>query len=62
MLGEHIADVVERKDTAYTRLFKWREVPDGKRNGLEEGPEGWRRLDQQKMAGKEQWKRASSKL
>lgn len=61
VLGQHVVDVIERKDTEYTRLFQWRGVPDGKRNGLEEGPDGWRRLDKQKMAGKEQWK-ASSKL
>ncbi|KAK5116545.1 hypothetical protein LTR85_009170 [Meristemomyces frigidus] len=61
VLGEHVVDVIERKDTEYTRLFQWRDVPEGKRNGLEEGPEGWRRLDKQKMAGKGQWK-ATSKL
>ena len=57
VLGEHVVDVLERKDTEYTRLFKLRDVPDGRRNGLEEGPEGWRTLDKQKMAGKEQWRR-----
>ncbi|KAK4541647.1 hypothetical protein LTR36_007791 [Oleoguttula mirabilis] len=56
---EHVVDVIERKDTEYTRLFSWRDVPGGKRNGLEEGPEGWRRLDKQRLAGKEQWKAAS---
>ena len=56
VLGEHVVDVVERKDTPYTRLFKWREVPDGKRNGLEEGPHSWRTLEKQKMAGKEDWR------
>ena len=56
VLGEHVADVVERKDTEYTRLFKWRDVPSGERNGLEEGPEGWRTLDKQKMVGKEHWR------
>lgn len=59
VLGEHVVDVVERRDTAYTRLFKWRDVPDGERNGLEEGPEGWRTLDKQRMAGSEQWKPGS---
>ena len=56
VLGEHVADVLERRDTEYTRLFKWRDVPEGGRNGLEEGPQGWRTLDKQKMAGREQWK------
>lgn len=59
VLGEHVVDVMERKDTEYTRLFEWREVPEGRRNGLEEGPEGWRRLDKQKLAGKEQWRTRS---
>jgi sarcosine oxidase / L-pipecolate oxidase len=61
VLGEHVVDVIERKDTEYTRLFSWREVPDGKCNGLEEGPEGWRTLDKQKMVGKDAWK-AKSRL
>ena len=39
-LGEHVVDVIEGKDTEYVRLFRWQGVPDGKRNGLEEGPNG----------------------
>lgn len=62
VLGEHVVDVIERKDTEYTRLFKWRSVPEGRRNGLEEGPKGWRTLDKQKMAGKGQWRAGGSKL
>jgi sarcosine oxidase/L-pipecolate oxidase len=50
VLGMHVVDVVEGKDTPYTRLFKWREVPRDKRNGLEEGPGGWRTLDKQQTA------------
>jgi sarcosine oxidase/L-pipecolate oxidase len=57
VLGEHIVDVLERKDTAYTRLFAWREVPAGKRNGLEEGSDGWRVLERQRMVGKRAWSR-----
>ncbi|KAK3711324.1 hypothetical protein LTR37_009704 [Vermiconidia calcicola] len=57
VLGEHVVDVLEKKDTEYTRLFKWRGVPDGERNGLEEGPGGWRTLDNQKLVGREEWKR-----
>lgn len=56
VLGEHIVDVIERKNTEYTRLFQWRDVPDGKRNGLEDGPAGWRTLAKQKMAGNEEWR------
>lgn len=59
VLGEHVVDVVERKDTAYTRLFAWRDVPEGKRNGLEEGPEGWRVLGKQRMVGKRAWRKGS---
>lgn len=57
VLGDLVVDVIEKKDTPYTRLFKWREVPDGARNGLEEGPGGWRTLDKQQMAGRRQWRR-----
>lgn len=59
VLGEHVVDVVERKDTPYTRLFAWRDVPDGRRNGLEEGPEGWRVLEKQRMVGKRAWRKGS---
>lgn len=55
----------ERRDTAYTRLFRWRDVSKGKKNGLEEGPEGRRTLDKQQMAGDDQWHEtggSSSKL
>ncbi|KAI6856600.1 nucleotide-binding domain-containing protein [Hortaea werneckii] len=62
VLGERIVDVIEGKDTEYTRLFKWRDVPTGKRNGLEEGPQGWRTLDKQKLAGNRQWRGHESKL
>ncbi|KAJ9619297.1 hypothetical protein H2203_008626 [Taxawa tesnikishii (nom. ined.)] len=56
VLGEHVVDVVEGKDTEYTRMFAWRSVPQGKANGIEEGPTGWRTLDKQVLAGKRQWK------
>lgn len=57
VLGEHIVDVIEKRETAYTKLFKWRAVPEGKKNGLEEGPQGWRNLAKQKLTGNEQWRR-----
>lgn len=56
VLGEHVVDVLEGKETEYTRLFAWRDVPEGKRNGLEEGPQGWRTLGRQKMVGREAWR------
>ena len=49
VLGEHVVDAMEGKDTPYTRLFSWRQVPNGKRNGLEEGPSSWRTLDKQEL-------------
>lgn len=56
VLGQHAVDVVEGKDTEFTRLFAWRGVPQGKRNGLEEGPDGWRTLGRQRMVGREGWR------
>lgn len=57
VLGEHVVDVVEKKNTPYTKLFAWRDVPtEGKRNGLEEGPGGWRNLEKQRLAGNEEWR------
>ncbi|KAL1305405.1 hypothetical protein AAFC00_002293 [Neodothiora populina] len=56
VLGEHVVDVVERRQTAYTKKFAWRDVPEGKKNGLEEGPEGRRTLDKQKLVGRREWK------
>jgi sarcosine oxidase/L-pipecolate oxidase len=56
VLGQHVVDVIERRETEYTRLFQWRAVPEGKRNGLEEGPEGPRTLDKQEMVGRREWR------
>lgn len=60
VLGEHVVDVFEGSETEYARLFAWRDVPEGKRNGLEEGPEGWRVLEKQRLVGKRAWKRGSA--
>lgn len=60
VLGEHVADVFEGRETEYTRLFAWRGVPEGERNGLEEGPGGWRALEKQRMVGKRAWKTGSA--
>jgi sarcosine oxidase / L-pipecolate oxidase len=57
VLGEHVADVLERKDTEYTRLFRWRDKPVSDPNGLKEGPDGWRNLERHKLVGRETWKR-----
>ncbi|KXT09343.1 hypothetical protein AC579_4099 [Pseudocercospora musae] len=56
VLGEHVVDVIEGKDTEYTRLFRWKGIPQGKKNGLEEGPQGWRTLDKQSMVGNREWR------
>lgn len=55
VLGKHVVDVIEDKDTEYTRLFSWRDVPSHA-NGLEEGPSGWRTLDKQALVGKREWR------
>ncbi|EME85806.1 uncharacterized protein MYCFIDRAFT_40622 [Pseudocercospora fijiensis CIRAD86] len=60
VLGEHVVDVIEGKDTEYTRLFKWKGVPQGRKNGLEEGPSGWRTLDKQRMVGNKEWREGFS--
>ena len=57
VLGEHVVNVIEQKQTDYTEVFRWRDVPDGERNGLEEGTEGWRTLGKQKMVGKRAWRK-----
>ncbi|KAG9686125.1 nucleotide-binding domain-containing protein, partial [Aureobasidium melanogenum] len=56
VLGKHVVDVVEGRKTEYTELFSWRNVPVGKKNGLEEGEEGWRTLDKQKLVQRGMWK------
>jgi sarcosine oxidase/L-pipecolate oxidase len=59
VLGEHVVDVLERKDTDYTRMFKWRDVSNDDPNGLREGPDGWRNLEKHKLVGREAWKETS---
>lgn len=56
VLGKHVVDVVEGRKTEYTELFSWRDVPEGKKNGLEEGEKGWRTLDKQKLVQRGMWK------
>lgn len=56
VLGKHVVDVVEGRSTEYTRLFSWRDRPEGKANGLEEGSGGGRTLDKQVLVGRGKWK------
>ncbi|KAH7054286.1 FAD dependent oxidoreductase [Macrophomina phaseolina] len=50
VLGAKVLEVIERKeDSEYVKAWRWRERPQGKANGLEEGPAGWRTLDKQTM-------------
>lgn len=56
VLGKHVVDVVEGRDTAYTRLWKWRAVPEKKRLFVERGPEGWQGLEKQRMVDKWSWR------
>lgn len=58
VLGEHVVDVMECKDTQYTRLFRWRGIPETDANCLREGLQGWRTLDKHTLVGKEAWKAA----
>ncbi|KAK8245687.1 FAD dependent oxidoreductase [Phyllosticta capitalensis] len=55
VLGSKVLDVIERRETEYTKAWKWRsdkmEEEESNRNGLEEGPQGWRTLDRQVMVG-----------
>ncbi|KAF2168547.1 hypothetical protein M409DRAFT_65482 [Zasmidium cellare ATCC 36951] len=56
VLGKHVVEVVERKDTEYTRLFQWREVPEKKRSLVDDGPVGWQVLEKQRMVDKTEWR------
>lgn len=47
VLGRCVVDIVEGKRTGFTERFAWREGVEGKMNGLDEGPEGWRTLEKQ---------------
>lgn len=65
VLGEHVVDVVEGRETEYTRLFAWRDSKEGgkgKRNGLEEGVDGWRVLGKQRLVGRREWNGVGSRL
>ena len=55
VLGKHVVDIIEGKVTDYTKLFSWRDVPEGTANGLKEGPSGWRTLDKQTLVGRKDW-------
>ncbi|KAK7716568.1 hypothetical protein SLS57_006596 [Botryosphaeria dothidea] len=58
VLGSKVVEVIEGKENSeYVKAWRWRERPQGKANGLEEGPEGWRTLDKQNMV--KGWKGAA---
>ncbi|KAF8499498.1 FAD dependent oxidoreductase [Gautieria morchelliformis] len=56
ILGAHVLDALYGRETDLTKLWQWRPVPQGKRNGLEEGEQGPRVLSKQKMATRDDWK------
>ncbi|KAI0428503.1 FAD dependent oxidoreductase [Xylaria sp. FL1042] len=57
ILGREVVKVLEGKgdQTVYGGMWKWRASTATKRNGLEEGEEGPRVLEKQRMAGREDW-------
>lgn len=51
VLGEHVVDVVEKKDTAYTNLFKWREPSaGGQKAGFNTPSDKWPALGRDDMS------------
>ncbi|KAI0906168.1 FAD dependent oxidoreductase [Ustulina deusta] len=57
ILGREIVKILEGNgdQTVYGRMWKWRASNAEKRNGLEEGEEGPRVLEKQRMASREDW-------
>ncbi|KAJ8120186.1 hypothetical protein ONZ43_g3042 [Nemania bipapillata] len=57
ILGREVVKILEGKgdQTVYGQMWKWRTSTATKRNGLEEGEEGPRVLEKQKMASREDW-------
>ncbi|TGJ80283.1 hypothetical protein E0Z10_g8489 [Xylaria hypoxylon] len=57
ILGREVVKILEGKgdQTVYGQMWKWRTSTAGKRNGLEEGEEGPRVLEKQRMASQEDW-------
>ncbi|KAI1352597.1 FAD dependent oxidoreductase [Xylaria sp. FL0043] len=57
ILGREVVKILEGKgdQTVYGQMWKWRTSAATKRNGLEEGEEGPRVLEKQRMASREDW-------
>ncbi len=57
ILGREVVKILEGEgdQTVYGRMWKWRASNAEKRNGLEEGEEGPRVLEKQRMASREDW-------
>ncbi|KAI1422206.1 FAD dependent oxidoreductase [Xylaria sp. FL1777] len=57
ILGREVVKILEGKgdQTVYGQMWKWRASTAKKRNGLEEGEEGPRVLEKQRMASREDW-------
>ncbi|KAI1469043.1 FAD dependent oxidoreductase [Daldinia caldariorum] len=58
ILGREVVKILEGKggQTVYGQMWKWRNSPGAKRNGLEEGEQGPRVLSRQKMAEEGDWR------
>ncbi|KAI0196490.1 FAD dependent oxidoreductase [Xylaria flabelliformis] len=57
ILGREVVKILEGNgdQTVYGKMWKWRTTNAKERNGLEEGEEGPRVLDKQRMANREDW-------
>ncbi|RYC65119.1 hypothetical protein CHU98_g1115 [Xylaria longipes] len=57
ILGREVVKILEGKgdQTVYGQMWKWRTSAAKERNGLEEGEQGPRVLDKQRMANREEW-------
>ncbi|RWA04218.1 hypothetical protein EKO27_g10888 [Xylaria grammica] len=57
ILGREVVKILEGKGgkTVYGQMWKWRASTAKRRNGLEEGEEGPRVLEKQRMASREDW-------
>ncbi|KIJ36772.1 hypothetical protein M422DRAFT_34130, partial [Sphaerobolus stellatus SS14] len=56
VLGQHVLDSLREQETDLTKIWRWRDVPQGRRNGLEEGEVGPRVLSKQTLATEADWK------
>ncbi|KAF2264305.1 FAD dependent oxidoreductase, partial [Lojkania enalia] len=58
ILGREVVNIIENpmSKNEYAKLWRWRAVDSGPKNGLEEGEQGPRVWNKQRMATREDWK------